>query len=179
MKMNIKTGTMKTIEVTDEMYKFLEELSTELNTQNHRCTAMPYFYQVQTKKEVLAADNSGDIIWIKDEHRIETDDEIKEQIFAIRNWDFNDDSNNEEYEELDDWDKEDILEENGFTKYYITFENEYKNAFLTEKACKEHIKLNEHHYNEPADYLMHAFRNPELEKLMEFICGITNGKLHK
>lgn len=102
MKMNIKTGTMKTIEVTDEMYKFLEELSTELNTQNHRCTAMPYFFQVQTK-----------------------------------------------------------------------------NAFLTEKACKEHIKLNKHHYNEPADYLMHAFRNPELEKLMEFICGITKGKLHK
>ena len=40
---------MKTIQVTDEMHDFLINISKELNTQSHRATAMPYFFQVQTK----------------------------------------------------------------------------------------------------------------------------------
>jgi len=50
---------MRTIKVNDEMYEFLINLSKELNTQDHRCTAMPYFFQVQTKEQVPAADGCG------------------------------------------------------------------------------------------------------------------------
>ena len=32
---------MKSIEVTDEMYDSLMNISKELNTQGHRCTRMP------------------------------------------------------------------------------------------------------------------------------------------
>lgn len=43
---------MKTIEVSDETYKFLMDLSKELTTQNHRGTAMPYFFQIKTQEAV-------------------------------------------------------------------------------------------------------------------------------
>ena len=47
---------MKIIEIEDEMYEFLMNLSKELNTQDHRGTAMPYFFQIQTKEKVAAPD---------------------------------------------------------------------------------------------------------------------------
>jgi len=50
---------------------------------------------------------------------------------------------------------------------------------VAEKACKEHIEQNHYHYNNPKDYLVHAFRNPEMETVLEFLCGITGGELHK
>jgi hypothetical protein len=43
---------MKTIEVSDEMYEKLMEISKEMNSQSNRGTAMPYFFQVQTKNPI-------------------------------------------------------------------------------------------------------------------------------
>ena len=43
---------MKTINVSDEMYEFLINLSEEINKQDNRSTAMPYFFQIQTSEEV-------------------------------------------------------------------------------------------------------------------------------
>ena len=40
---------MKTIEISDEMYEALVEISTNMKNQDNRCTASPYFYQVQYK----------------------------------------------------------------------------------------------------------------------------------
>jgi len=65
---------MKTIEVTDEMYKFLMNLSNELNIQNHRLTAMPYFFQIQTQEQVPAPEDSGTEAWHYDGLIIETDE---------------------------------------------------------------------------------------------------------
>lgn len=43
---------MKTIKINDEMYEFLMNLSKELNTQNHRATAMPYFFQISSIQSI-------------------------------------------------------------------------------------------------------------------------------
>ncbi len=63
---------MKTIEITDEMYDSLMEISKELNTQNHRSTAMPYFFQIQDETEAIVyEDNGGEIKYIHDGDIIE------------------------------------------------------------------------------------------------------------
>ena len=170
---------MKTIEVNDEMYEFLMNLSKELNTQDHRCTATPYFFQIQGKREVAAPDGCGDVVWICDgEVCLRDDEDIKKAVFEYKVWDLDNESDNDNYNSLSDFDIEEILE-NNYRKANVIIENVYKNAFLTEKACKEHIRLNNYHYSDPQDFLTHAFRNPELEKVFEFLCGLTGCTPHK
>lgn len=165
---------MKTIEVSDEMYNSLVELSKELNTQDHRCTAMPYFFQVQTNEQIPVPEGCGTEAWHYDGSMIETEEEIIDAIFEYKD----ESMTKKQIKELDDWEKEAILEKAGYNKVYYDYKHEYKNAFFTEKACKEHIQANKHHYNEPVDYLTHAFRNPEMEMVLQFLCELTNGKLH-
>lgn len=169
---------MKTIQVSDEMYEFLTELSVELNLQDHRATAMPYFFQVQHQKQISVPSGCGTEGWHLDGTILTTVDEIKEAVFEYKDWDLDDPEHQVLFEKLDEWAIDEIMDEN-YTKINIDTEDVYDNAFLTEKACKAHIVANKHHYGNPQDFLTHAFRNPELEKVMEFLCGITNGKLHK
>lgn len=171
---------MKTIQVSDEMYEFLINLSKELNTQDHRGTAMPYLFQVQTKKEVIALD--GRKVFVCGEDYIYADDEesMINTVASIKGWDLDDDADLAKIDALSDYDLEDILIENDYKEHHVDYETELKNAFLTEKACEEHIRYNAYHYNEPRSYLSYGFRNPELEKVMQFICELTEGgKLHK
>ena len=170
---------MKNIKVSNEMHEFLINLSNELNTQNHRATQMPCFFQIQTKEEVPAMEGCGIEAWHYDGSKIETDDEIKETIFEYKEWDKESEDDNAEYNELTEYEIEAILEKIGFCKITYDITDRYENAFLTEKACKEHIRLNSYHYREPIDYLSYATRNPELEMVMKFICELTGGKLHK
>jgi predicted CopG family antitoxin len=159
---------MKTIKITDEMYEFLINLSHELNTQNNRFTATPYIFQIQDEEEFSVGEGVGEVAWFYDGTIIRTEDEIKEVIFEYIGWDINNESDEESYAKMDWYDKEEILHEN-FQKIYMSTRNVYINAFLTEKACVKHIELNKHHYKKPIDYLSHAFRNPELEKVLEFL----------
>lgn len=170
---------MKKIKVTDEMYKALVELSNELNSQDNRATAMPYFYQIQTKEQVPTMEGCGVEAWHYDSRLIETDEEIKEAIFEYQEWELNSVTNNKMYNAIAESEKEDILERIGFNKVNYDIIDKYENAFLTEKGCRKHIEANKHHYKKPVDYLAHAFRNPELETVLKFLCELTGGKLHK
>lgn len=53
-----------------------------------------------------------------------------------------------------------------------------ENCFLTEKACKEHIESNHYHYTDPKDYLNHAWRNPEMELISKFLCGLVGKEIY-
>ena len=57
--------------------------------------------------------------------------------------------------------------------------NRNKNAFLTAKGCKDHIEKNSYHYNDPIDYLNCAWRNPEMELISKFLCGLVGKEPHK
>lgn len=166
---------MKTIEVTDEMYDKLMELSNLMNTQNHRSTAMPYFFQIRTNERISVAEGCGTEAWCYDGSIIESDEEVIDTIFEY----LGEKQSKDEIKKLPDYRKDEVMEQAGWRKIWYDHKHEYQNAFLTEKACKEHIRLNSYHYTEPADYLQHAFRNPELELVSEFICGLTGGKPHK
>jgi len=189
---------MKTIQISDEMYEKLLEISKGLNEQDHRVTAMPYFFQIRTKKEVSCGewfwedgfymcywddpesnikwDNYKDILqFLKDNHE-ETYDEIKNKIGDIL-------QANKSYKWCEDEfncnEICDLLEENWFYKFYYKEEYQWQNSFFTEKACKEHIKANHYHYTEPVDCLSHANRNPEMELVLKFLCELSWWNIHK
>ncbi len=61
----------------------------------------------------------------------------------------------------------------------VTTEHRYKNTFFTAKSCEAHIKQNHYHYNEPVCYLNHAWRNPEMELVSNFLCSLVGKNSHK
>ena len=161
---------MKNIEVNDEMYDFLMELSKEINTQDNRCTAKPYFFQIQTNEEIAVPEGNGKKAWCFDGSKIQTQEEIDQVIFDYYDPKYTMD----EVKQMDEYDKFDMLRDQDWREVYFDYKKEYENAFLTAKACKEHIQRNHYHYHEPEDYLQHAFRNPELEMVLKFISELSN-----
>lgn len=172
---------MKTIEITDEMHQKLVELATEMTTQDMRCTAMPHMFQVQDQKQVYDWGLNGEFkIWLNSDYdrEVETFDELvgylerinfkitKKKLKAI--W--------EDTFDLDNFMKENCsdLQECTYSYEYI-----YTNTFFTATACQEHIDENRHHYKNPVVYLNHAWRNPEMDLVSKFLCGIINKEPHK
>jgi len=165
---------MKTVEVNDEMYEFLMNLSKELNTQDHRGTRMPYFFQVQTKEQIAVPEGCGTEAWHYDGSLIETKEEIEEAVNEWKEWD----EATTEFNHLEDYEVDEILEEAGWRKVNYDYRDNLENCFLTSKACDEHIIINKHNLKSPVNYLSGSFRNPELEMVMKFLCELTGGKLH-
>lgn len=166
---------MKSIKVSNEMYDFLISLSKELNSQDHRGTAMPYFFQVQTKKQIAVPEGNGIEAWHYDGTLIESSEEIKEVVNEYKEWD----DSTSFFDELDEYEIESILENAGYRKVNYDYEDVLENCFLTSKACDKHIERNKHNLNSPVNYLSYASRNPEMEMLLKFLTELTGGQLHK
>lgn len=180
---------MKTIELSDEMYSALMEISKGMNSQNHHGTRMPYMWQIETSKQVAAFEGNGEIIWVDcDGAELESEQAIKEHIinhilendselFYLDNDEALCEATNR-FDEMDESGIEEWLEKNEWRKVEVTTIKQYENCFFTEEACKNHISKNDYHYNEPRQYLNHAFRNPEMELVSTFLCELNGGKLH-
>ena len=173
---------MKKIEVTDEMHDFLMELSEQLNTQDHRGTRMPYFFQIQETKLDICVEGNGEQYWIDEEGETLSDEDIKQNIFDYY---LEHDSNKSDeelqglYDNLEDYEIEEFCEgEFNLRSIWMEYKQTLSGSFLTEKACNTHIKQNDYHYHNPKSYLSGGFRNPEMEKVMKFLCELTGGKLH-
>ena len=184
---------MKTIEVTDETYDALMELSKEMTTQDMRCTAMPHMFQIRTTEQVAAYPGQGEEIWVNDEgDELETEDEMREFIQqhiyendeSISHLD-DEEAKKEAKKKVDDMDEYDLEEylvdihNDNWWKVNVTTMHKYQNTFFTAKGCEDHIKANNYHYNEPICYLNYAFRNPEMELVSKFLCELSGGKEHK
>lgn len=180
---------MKTIEVSDEMYAKLIDLATEMTTQDPRGTRMPHMFQIREKKKVYDWSLNGEFkIWVDmgNQVEVETLDDFIEYLQNSGHF-----SGKEDYEEQseiaeitrlweDEFDISDFIEENcnDLKECSYSWEHVYHNHFLTAKGCKEHIQRNHYHYNEPVDYLNHAWRNPEMDLISEFLCGLVGKKIH-
>lgn len=188
---------MKNIEVTDEMYDALMAISKEMTSQDPRATRMPHMFQIRTTEEVVAVEGNGTAIWVNgDGDTLRTDEEIKEYLvehffdqgYILTQGDFEEGDSDEEtiaaiqkkFNELDWITIENMLEGESaqYRKVWVETKFEYKNSFLTAKACEDHIKANHYHYNDPVCYLNHAFRNPEAKTVSKFLCELSGGKLH-
>ena len=160
---------MKTIQVTDEMYAFLSNLSKEIKLQDKRATAMPYFFQVQEDEEVAVPESFGKEVWVRDgEICLRTEGDIKEAVFEWKGWELGNHKDEERFKELDPFDIEKILNEN-YRKVNVETREKYSNCFLTFKAYQEHVSRNGHNLNNPKSYLFHAYRNSELDMLFKFL----------
>jgi hypothetical protein len=180
---------MKTIEVSDEMYQQLIELATEMTTQDPLGTRMPHLFQIQTDVRVYKDDLNGDTKVFVDSSGdfliIETFGELKDYMLNTMHesllpedlkewWDA--------WQEGSPFDTNlvDYLEEQfpDLKETSYSIEYKYENAFLTSKACARHIELNDYHYANPKVYLKHAWRNPEMELVSTFLCGLVGKKMH-
>lgn len=182
---------MKTIEVTDEMYNSLMELSKEMTSQDMRCTRMPHMFQIRTTEQVAAYPGQGEEIWVNGEgNELETEDEMRE--FVWQDIYENDESINhlddekariEAKRKVNEMDEDDLCyyldcHSDNWRRVQVTKEYRYQNAFFTAKACEDHIRANNYHYNEPVCYLNHAWRNHEMELVSKFLCELSGGKLY-
>lgn len=175
---------MKSIELSDEMYQKLIDIATEMTTQNHRGTRMPYFFQIRDWVKVYDADLNGDThIYLNRDYniQIETVDELisylednsisfeEEKIREMWSDDF--------FTELPDW-----IEENaeGLERHSYSLQPVYKNSFLTAKAAQQHLEANYYHYHPKADvYLSHAWRNPEMKIISTFLWNLVGKEIHQ
>ena len=184
---------MKTIEVSDEIHAKLIELATEMTTQNMRHTRMPHMFQIAEQKEVAAYEGQGEDIWAdSDGGVLRTEEDIKDYVIQfleenderLFNFSVGEEKQlREEATEIYDAmlsldEVEDYLTERGYRKVAVTTEQSFKNTFLTAKDCQEHIDKNHYHYNEPRVYLNSAWRNPEMELVSNFLCGLVGKKMH-
>jgi hypothetical protein len=178
---------MKTIEISDEMYDQLIELATEMTTQDPRSTRMPHMFQIRTKKKVYDWGLNGDfIIWVQGDMEIETFEELMD--FLKKN-NIKYPSDIEDLWKNEWWTSDDEAFEGETLKDFLStsspnleecsysWDYGYENCFFTAKACKEHIERNHYNYNEPTDYLNHAWRNPEMELISKFLCGLVGKEI--
>ncbi len=180
---------MKTIEVSDEMYDSLMELSKEMTSQDMLGTRMPHMFQIKTEKQVAAYPGCGYEVWVEsDGEELSSDSEIREYIskYIYENDEdisrLDDDEAEklakEKVADMDEWDIKSWLEEKEWWGVEVTTESKYENTFFTSKACQEHIDANHYHYKNPRVFLNHAWRNPEQELVSRFLCELSGGKLH-
>lgn len=166
----------RTINVSNEVYEFLINLSKEIRDQDNRGTAFPYFYQIQQEKEVPVPEGCGDEVWVMDgEVHLRTEEDIREAVFEYKCWNLDSKSDQDKYLNLTSWEVEEILSVN-YRKFDVSIEHSYSNMFLTHKAYLDHVKCNGHNLNNPKSFLFYAYRNSEMSQLIDFILSLTDKK---
>ena len=171
-----KNNLTMNIEISKEDLEFLKDLQHELNTQDNDGTADPLYWGVLEEKEEYVPEGCG-------EPRISHDDgswTLEEAVESV-----NEVINEYDQDTQDEWkdiwkdDAEDVcnfmretLKWDFCDVYYVEKVDRisnYSGAFLTKRACKQHIEKNHYHYDNPRTYAMCAYRNYELERLLKIL----------
>lgn len=150
------------IDISEESFAFLKNLVKEIDSQDNRATAAPYYYVIQARKERIAppGDKGDKTLYWHDGEYMEADDWAESLDFESK----------EKFIEW--WGNKYPYEEPLEINYYMG-DPEQSNIFFTEKACHKHIKQNHYHFTEPRSYIKHAWRNPEIEQLFKSIREIV------
>lgn len=165
------------IEISKEDYDFLKDLQHELNTQDNDGTADPLYWSVLEEQEEYVPEGCGeprishdDGSWTLDEAVKYVNDIIIEYDKDIQDM-WNDDIWKDDAEDVSNfmietlkWDFCDV--------YYVEKVDrisDFSGAFLTKRACKQHIEQNHYHYDNPRTYANCAYRNYELDRLLKIL----------
>lgn len=174
------TDETELVTMRKEDVEFLRDLAREIKTQDNRATADPYFYVVRTIEHLPAPDGYGErTVWVDfsddprvylskeefyddyrhDNYPISELEEAKteeEKSAIIQKFEA---EREEAWESLEEQEEHDVIRE--------------ANVFFTQRAYEEHMRLNGHNYHwrdeKPYSYVKHAFRNPEIKRLLEII----------
>jgi hypothetical protein len=150
------------IEIPDEDLQWLRAFTHELQTQDRHCTAAPVFFVVRTWRDYVGPSGFGDReVWV-DMHDDPTTFESEEKARETMR---------------EEWGLEgDELEERvkGLERFSMHEVARHENVFFTKKGYDEHMELNGHNYRAPSNkdpgfYVQHAFRNPEVKRLLEIV----------
>jgi len=158
-----------TINIEKSTYEFIKNLSDEMQTQDNRATASPYYYMIQEEVERGVPEDCGDTTIYQDGFKVD-EDELREQME-----DENFDGDIEGYIETRISDG-DLYRANIMIEHEFTYNS---NIFFTEKAVHEHYKLNKHNLRNPRDFILYAYRNKEIELLQKAIHEIAGLKEKK
>lgn len=167
-----------------EATAWLRDFMSELNTQDNRATATPYYYQLRCpcRLEGVTKDNATGSGWVGVEG--DTIDDIVEYLKECMEEDTEGSFQrhlNDNLIVLEDLTADDDLgireaaEYVGATEHYYQDSAVYRGIFFTEKAALKHFKENKHNYPKGTQtYLGHAYCNPELLQLFQSI-GVLVG----
>lgn len=174
------------IEISQEDYEFLKELQHELNTQTTDGNAQPVFWGVrETFEDVTDGDYGGEPYIAYDDGRWSIKEAIEqiEEAMTSEFYDIDDDAK-EAWKEVDKESAEDICDFMrdilGWDNVYdVVYFRKYKKvsentgAFLTKRACQTYINKYGYNHWDPHTYAMTAFRNPELERLLNILKNLN------
>lgn len=155
-----------TFELTDEQWEFIKITGNELETQDNRHTDTPIF-RIYEEIKVEKRDGCGD-------HIARLDYEGAEEHYCSHCKELLGDDM--------DFDKLPVIGEDGCDCNYIddahwTYDVDLLPAqggydgvaFLTEKAAQEYLKNNHYHFTNGVVYAESAFRNWELQGIIELL----------
>ena len=170
------------IEISQEDFEFLKELQHELNTQPTDGNAQPVYWGVMETETVGVPDGCGEpIIYMGDGVTME----LEEVVEYIKK-DYLNGLNVKQKLQWKHLDKEsmsdvvdfmhDVLKWNDTRIVYISKKDKISQdtgAFLTKRACKEYIEHFGYNHSNPHTYAMTAYRNFELERLLNILKSIN------
>ncbi len=180
---------MKTIEVSDEDYEVLMELSKELQTQETDCQAFPYYWNPSSYVERPNINNEGEYIYVLDDScelqdlKSFADDNPKLYLDFLDNEHIEatvykyDESLEYEWKEFLDGTVFDVEKE--FYNYSIVsndlvHESEH-NFSLFKSDVQNFIDNNKHHLGErPHTYARTIWRMGKMSKLMSCLLRLNN-----
>jgi hypothetical protein len=137
--------------VTPPLKEQIAALLREINAQNNRSTATPYYFVVQSKRWVDTAFD-GDKEVIAEDGHLYTFEEWEAEGRTEKTW-------------------------NEHTCFSVREDWEDKGVFLTEKAALLFIRANGHHLNEPRTYVKRFWRNSQMETVMRALEEFSGEKL--
>jgi len=150
---------MQNLNLSKEAIDFLIDFALQIEIQDNRATANPYYYQVRCIKELPAPKDYTD-----------------ENVYFVY-------QDNETWNEKDlkEWCQKEGNDFDGFVSehcevYSKQEVNEDENIFFTKKDYDQHMELNGHnyrYYKKAYSYIKYANRNPEIKMLLETILEIA------
>lgn len=148
-----------------EIEKKIDELGEKMNKQNNRLTQYPLFV-IQVDKQVPTGDNYADeYVYLNGDSEEIDEKDVCESCKSIC-------YNNDTDCENEDCECESVCAVSNVEEFDLT-----AGVFFTAEACEEHIRLNNHHYNNPKSYGIGAWRNDEMVNVMKFIAGYKDKKI--
>lgn len=166
------------IEINKEDYEFLKDLQHELLTQENDGNADPVFWGVMEKKEVSVPDGCGDCSKIVyDDGAWDLKEAVEEVNGCISEY------SQDVQEAWGNVDKSDISDIYYFMTETLKWNNvtglfdfkeidelcRFTGAFITKRACKEYVEKYSYNHSQPRTYAMTAYRNFELERLLNIL----------
>lgn len=174
-----KGNKMRTIQVDDELYEYLYDMSKKMNEQDNAATADPYVIQIEDVKTYPSPEGYGDRSLFYD--GCETFYPLSAE--GIRDmWEYYDKDIPESILKMMEDDSIDFFEvEYEIQKicgsYRIIEEQDvyvYKGAFFTWDGCRDHIEGNKHHYSRKARaFATNEWRNPEMSAVVKLLKSIS------